>query len=380
MINFMRDTTKIKKVLSLKIEEQENKMLIIAECSTNYSNEEFTIAKIFKDWKEQGNYTYFKGSDSEKEYKTVKPILNAIDRWVESINGDNDIWYYDKEQVLLFTGLKNKNENIKKYNKYIKTKQEQEERKEIKEIDNLVINLDVLNNTKLESEKEQIKQYCIDEYKKEYEEAKKVENTINSIDYVKTPLYHFASNFISMLSWNYYHGKEYDSKYKGRHLHCKDCKHCTLNNNNDKYNCSNLNSNILISCKNEICSKFTDKIEVKFDSNKYKTLEQYLTLTNKLKNITFEEWKREKMEYCNFNDYIHYLNNCEYIDYKGDSTLKYKSNTLYINDKILYIPINEKWFDLNLNNNIFCKKIAIKSKKRNKTEDVININSVFKTI
>lgn len=133
MINFIRNNDKITKVLSLNAEYNDTRIVITAECVTTYGNEVFTIAKIFKDWKCQGNYTYFNGTDSEKEYKTVQPVLSAIDKWVLNINGNNDIFYYNKDEILIYTGLKKDPENTRRY-KQFKKKIEAEKVETIKEI------------------------------------------------------------------------------------------------------------------------------------------------------------------------------------------------------------------------------------------------------
>jgi hypothetical protein len=98
-----------------------------------------------------------------------------------------------------------------------------------------------------------------------------------------------------------------------------------------------------------------------------------------LDQITFSQWKAEKLEYCTFKDYIHYLNNEYYIDWKGDSTLHLKHNIIYIDNYTLHIPINARWFNLDIiqDNNIYCSKITIPTKKRYTPYEVIGININF---
>lgn len=111
-MDFINKHTKIFKVIGATAEYQENRIIIKAECETQitkngWGTEEFVIAKICKDWKEQGNYTYFQGTDKEKEYKTVKPVLKAIWKWMEKINKGyiDNIFSFDESKVLRFTGI-----------------------------------------------------------------------------------------------------------------------------------------------------------------------------------------------------------------------------------------------------------------------------------
>lgn len=114
MIEFIREYTNIIEVVQLEAVYQENRILISAECKTNsaWRNEKFTIAIIYKDWKTQGNYTYFKGRDSEREYKTVKPVLNAVAKWVSKINKTTveelDIFWFNTNKILEETRRANK--------------------------------------------------------------------------------------------------------------------------------------------------------------------------------------------------------------------------------------------------------------------------------
>lgn len=237
----------------------------------------------------------------------------------------------------------------------------------------------ILNNklkgSKLEIHKDEIKQYCISEYNKELLEAEKVKDTLNSREYIKEPLYEFASHLISAMSWNYYNS-EYNGKYQGRRMICNDCSHCENAGCQHACNCNLLDSRIKIFKKNDICSNFDEKIKVSYDTNKYSSLENYLKETGKLEKITFTQWKTEKLEYCTFKDYIHYLNNEYYIDWKGGSTLYLKHNTIYIDNKTLHIPIDARWFKLDFikDGNIYCKKITIPTKKRHTPYEVIGTN------
>lgn len=119
MMEFIRKETKIDKVLSLGVEYKNNDLLLInANCLTKYGEENFVIAKVFKDWKCQGNYTYFKGTNSEKEYKTVKPVLKAVYRWAEKINTDvSDLIGFDFDLVLKFAGLIDVKKQERKFKK-----------------------------------------------------------------------------------------------------------------------------------------------------------------------------------------------------------------------------------------------------------------------
>lgn len=71
------DVKLISSVNFIKEEYTETSCNIYINASMSYGvNEYFLVAKIYKDYKAQGNYTYINGI--EKEYKTVKPVLNAI--------------------------------------------------------------------------------------------------------------------------------------------------------------------------------------------------------------------------------------------------------------------------------------------------------------
>ena len=94
-MNYSMDYIQKNKVTNLECEIEDNLAIITAKCDTNLGHKEFSIAKIHKDFKNQGSYTYLNGRDSEKEYKTVKPVLKACEKWIEKINGNNDYWTFD---------------------------------------------------------------------------------------------------------------------------------------------------------------------------------------------------------------------------------------------------------------------------------------------
>lgn len=233
--------------------------------------------------------------------------------------------------------------------------------------------LTYFDNTKLESHKEEIKQYCIKSYKKELELADKLKDTSKSMEYVRELEYEKASFFINMTSWNSYYGELYAGVYQGRRLTCNDCKNGIKNGCELNINCSKLDNNIKVNIFNDICKNFDNRIKVKYDEVLYNSLENYLQETGKLNSCTMEEWKSQKIEYCSFNDYIHFLNNDYYIDAKLKSKLQYKYNTLMIDDKTLHIPINTRWFKLDFikDNNIYCNRISIPTKKRHTPCEVI---------
>lgn len=90
------------------IEEEVAKIYITA--TTTYNTvETYVIAKIFKDYKAQGNYTYINGV--EKEYKTVKPVLNAIMREFNTMHKRNEI--------LVFTGIEKDIKETRLYKKLV---------------------------------------------------------------------------------------------------------------------------------------------------------------------------------------------------------------------------------------------------------------------
>lgn len=139
MVEFIQSNTNIFKVVGLVAEYQENKVIINAECETQWTKngwgtQTFTVAKVFKDWRTQGNYTYFKGTDSEKEYKRVKPVIAAIWKWVASINGNTDnIFSFNETKLLEYTGIEDAEAKIRKYKRYIKAKEQAEQKAEPQE-------------------------------------------------------------------------------------------------------------------------------------------------------------------------------------------------------------------------------------------------------
>lgn len=130
MVEFIKSNTKVFKVSGLNAEYQDSRILIWAECETQatkngWGTEKFVVAKIFKDWKIQGNYTYFQGTDSEKEYKTVRPVLKAIEKWVYKMNNVDasemlDIFWFDTKKVLVWTGVEKDAVNTRAYKKALK--------------------------------------------------------------------------------------------------------------------------------------------------------------------------------------------------------------------------------------------------------------------
>lgn len=232
------------------------------------------------------------------------------------------------------------------------------------------------NNNKLEAHKQDIINKCNEVYERELKEAEKVANTENRREYVKDPLYHFASDFITTLSYNYFNLDEPNIKYKGRHLKCKDCKYCE--GNGDKRTCSKIsNSNIQMYSKNDICKYFDESIKFKYDSNKYNSEEEHLKILGRLDNITYTDWKAEKIQYCTFDNYIEFLNKVEYIDYKGDSRLHLKTNTLYLNGYAFYIPIDENYLNLNINDSFYYTKQVQENTGRRKNK-IIDTNNIYK--
>lgn len=187
-------------------------------------------------------------------------------------------------------------------------------------------------------------------------------------------MYKFASDFITTLSYNYYKIDEPETRYKGRRLTCKDCKHCE--GYGDKRTCKKLSSNIQIFSKNDICKYYDDRIKFKYDSNKYSSEYEHLKAVGRLDNISYEDWKAEKLYYCTFNDYIEFLNKIHYIDYKGDSKLHLKTNIIYVNGYKFRIPINEEYFNLNINDSFYYVNKIIEGKKKNKIVDSNNIYKV----
>jgi len=73
------DVKLIEKVNFLKEEYTDSVCNIYMNVTMSYGvNEYFLVGRVFKDYKVQGCFTYINGV--EKEYKTVKPVLNAIMR------------------------------------------------------------------------------------------------------------------------------------------------------------------------------------------------------------------------------------------------------------------------------------------------------------
>ena len=399
---------RIDKIDYCKVYDKENSYDVVVTCFMNYRmTEDFIVCRLFKDYKIQGCYTYINGI--EKEYKTVKPALNAIAKYYNL--------FLNYDEILINLGLKNPNKGIRKYKQHLKEIALKEENKKInttnndndininndnneqlnKEDQEILNNKDMIslsdtvvnsltNNTKLANYKEEIKEYCYNCYKKELlenEENKRKTIEPFSSEYIKSKLYRFAATLIDTMNWNYYEGDDYKGKYQGRQLHCKDCKYCNIDTRCN-YTCTKIkekysNIDIQVYKNNDICSNFKDRIQINYNKEKYNSLKDYLGKTNKLKNISFTDWKKEQIENCNFKDYIHFLKNCIYIDYKGDTTIKYKSIEIYFKDKTLFIPIDNSYFNLDFikDNAIYCNKITVKSKKRNKTSEVIALHKIF---
>ena len=110
---FHKDLKYIKKVNFVKCEYTDKVCNIYINVTMNYNLEEYyLIGQICKDWKTHGCYTYLNGN--RKDYKTVKPALNAILQ---------KEWFgleYDK--ILIYAGLKKDIKDTREYKKLIKNK------------------------------------------------------------------------------------------------------------------------------------------------------------------------------------------------------------------------------------------------------------------
>lgn len=110
---FHKDLKYIKEVNFIKSEFTKTVCNIYINVTMNYNLEEYyLIGRVYKDWKTQGCYTYLNGN--RKDYKTVKPTLNAILK---------KEWFgleYDK--ILIYAGLKKDIKDTREYKKLIKNK------------------------------------------------------------------------------------------------------------------------------------------------------------------------------------------------------------------------------------------------------------------
>ena len=109
----------INKVNFIKEEYMDTVINIYINVNMTYGglDENFLIAKIFKDYKVQGCRTYFKGN--LKDYKTVKPTLNAINKFAFK----HDILGIADDKILIFTGLKKDIKDTRMYKRLVKEKQ-----------------------------------------------------------------------------------------------------------------------------------------------------------------------------------------------------------------------------------------------------------------
>lgn len=110
---YKEDLKYIKEVNFIKCEYTAKVCNIYVNVTMNYNlREYYLIGKVFKDWRTQGCYTYINGH--RKDYKTVKPALNAILK---------KEWFgleYDK--ILIYAGLKKDIKDTRAYKKLIKNK------------------------------------------------------------------------------------------------------------------------------------------------------------------------------------------------------------------------------------------------------------------
>lgn len=109
------DVKLIEKVNYIKTEFTDTVCNIYINASMTYGVDEYyLVGRIFKDYKAQGNYTYINGI--EKEYKGVKPVLNAINKYADSYN----CLGIEMDKILIFAELKKDIKETRVYKKIIK--------------------------------------------------------------------------------------------------------------------------------------------------------------------------------------------------------------------------------------------------------------------
>lgn len=249
-------------------------------------------------------------------------------------------------------------------------------------INNITATVNKLFKDKTESEKQNIIDYIIKE--------QTARDNKGRFNYELTEGYKQAETLIDALSYNHYNAPEYNGNYQGERLACRSCKYCNRANTNSRYNCNKLkdkyNIDIAASKSNDICKYYKPYIIVTDDRNKYNSIGDYLQDNERLLcRHTIRDWKKQKYKYVTFEDYLHFLNNEYYVDYKGESTVNNKWNYLYINDYMLEVHLTDDWFNMDFikDNKIYVRAFKGKREKKTKTlivNDCVCLNEILKEV